>query len=269
MERQWWDAAVTGVDDLFAGTVTVKARWAEEVTFRNFAVRTLDSSPRITVVVACYRFAQRLRVALTSWCRQQVPSGALEVIVLNPASPDGTHEIVASMAAAYPEVRLREIPIPAAQARNKGYMLNRGISASRGEWIWMTDADCVFPPDAVARLLGSNADPAALHFGERRHLTQASTDLLLAGRIDPSAGFELVANDVGGVEAYPWGYTQIVHRSRRGWLRYREDLKHFAGYDETFLEQWRAAGLPESRLDGVTCLHLSHPFAWYGTDRFL
>jgi Glycosyl transferase family 2 len=269
MVREWWDAAVTSIDDLFGGTLTVKTRWPKEVTFHGLSIRPLESSPRVTVIMTCHRFAQRLRVALASWCRQRVPSGALEIIVLNPESPDGTHEVVASMAAAYPEVRLREIRVAAAHARNKGYMLNRGVEASRGDWIWMTDADCVFAPDSVAHLLGSNADPAALLFGERRHLTKASTDLLLAGRVDPSAEFTLVADDVGFVEAYPWGYTQIVHRSQSARLRYREDLEHFAGSDETFIENWRNAGLPEVRVDGVTCLHLIHPFSWYGTDRYL
>lgn len=268
-ERAWWDGAVQSVDDLFDGPLALKARYAEEVTFHDFSIMSYEEQPRVTVILACHRFAQRLRVALTSWCRQRVPSGALEIIVLNPESPDGTHEVVASMAAAYPEVRLREIRVAAAHARNKGYLLNRGVEASRGDWIWMTDADCVFAPDAVARLLASNADPAALLFGERRHLTKASTDLLLAGRVDPSAEFALVAQDVGFVEAYPWGYTQIVHRSQSARLRYREDLEHFAGSDETFIENWRNAGLPEARVDGVTCLHLIHPFSWYGTDRYL
>lgn len=269
MGREWWDAAVTSVDDLFGGTLSVKTRWAKEVTFHGLSIRPFESSPVVSVVMTCHRFAQRLRVALTSWCRQRVPAGALEITVVNPTSPDGTHEVIASMAAAYPEVRLREIRVAAAHARNKGYMLNRGVEASRGEWTWMTDADCVFAPESVASLLGSSRDTAALLFGERRHLTKAATDLLLSGRVDPSSEFALVANDVRSVEAYPWGYTQILHQSQRARLRYREDLNHFAGSDETFVDNWRGAGRPESRVDGVICLHLSHPFSWYGTDRYL
>jgi hypothetical protein len=266
VERVWWDGAVRTVDDLFDGPLSLKARNAEEVTFRDFRITPYEANPLVTVIMTCYRFAQRLRVALTSWCRQEVPSGTLEVIVLNPESPDGTHELIASMAAAYPEVRLCEVRIDAAFARNKGWMLNRGVEVSRGDWIWLTDADCVFPSDAVAKLLASNADTNALTFGERRHLTKASTDLLLAGRIGP----EEVSNlDASFVEAYPWGYTQIFHRSQFARIRYREDLDHFAGSDESFLDTWRNAGLLEQRLEGLACLHLQHPFAWYGTTAFL
>lgn len=265
-ERVWWDGAVRAVDDLFDVPLTLKARHAEEVTFRNLSVTAYEERPRVSAVMTCYRFAQRLRVALTSWCRQRVPSGALEVIVVNPESPDGTHELLASMAAAYPEVRLCELRVEAALGRNKGAMMNRGVEASRGEWIWLTDADCVFPPDAAARLLSSGADTGALTFGERRHLSKAATDLLLAGRIAPD---EVSDADAGFVEAYPWGYTQIFHRSQLARVRYREDLDHFAGSDESFLRTWRDAGLPERRLEGLHCLHLQHPFSWYGTTSFL
>ncbi|HYI08043.1 MAG TPA: glycosyltransferase family 2 protein [Thermoanaerobaculia bacterium] len=271
VERVWWDAAVKSVEDLFAGTLTVKARWAKEVTFRDLSIRALESSPRVSVILTCYRFAQRLRVALTSWCRQRVPSGALEIIVLNPDSPDGTHELVASMAAAYPEVRLRELPVAEAMSRNKGWMLNRGMAAARGEWIWLTDADCVFPPDAAARLLETARSESLLLFGERRHLTRRETDALLAGRTDPAAEFERLVESTNGrgSDSFPWGYTQILHRSQAARVRYREDLDHFAGSDGTFLEECRSKGLQEVRLDGLTCLHLAHPFAWYGTKLYL
>jgi Glycosyl transferase family 2 len=271
MERVWWDGAVSNVDDLFNGTLSIKARWAEEVTFRDLSIRALESSPRISVILTCYRFAQRLRVALASWCRQTVPSGTLEIIVMNPQSPDGTHELLASMAAAYPEVRLREIPVPHDMARNKGWMLNRGIAAASGEWIWLTDADCVFPSDAAARLLSSERSQSLLLFGERRHLTKHESDALLAGRVDPATAFERLAASTGerAGDSFPWGYTQIVHRSQFEQLRYREDLNHFAGSDGTFLEACRQHGLEEQRLEGLTCLHLAHPFAWYGTQTYL
>ena len=270
MGRQWWDAAVSSADDLFDGVLTLKARYAEEVVFRELTIRPFESSPRVSIVMTCYRFAQRLRVALASWCRQQLPSGALEIIVVNPASPDATHEIVAAMATAYPEVRLRELPVDSALALNKGRMINCGIDAARGEWVWLTDADCVFPRDAVSRLLAREPEPRSLVYGERRHLMRSATDALLAGRFAPDVDFDLLASKHHGTrDVYPWGFTQIIHRSQLDRVRYREDQDHFAGCDGTFLDDCRAAGLGETRLEGLVCLHLAHPFAWYGTDRFL
>jgi hypothetical protein len=270
MGREWWDSAVQSVHDLFDGVLTLKARYAEEVVFREIAVRPFESSPRVSVVMACYRFAERLRVALASWCRQRLPSGALEVIVVNPGSPDATHEIVAAMAGAYPEVRLREIAVDGGMARNKGWMINRAMDAARGEWVWLTDADCVFPPDAALRLLAQQPATSSLVYGERRHLTKSATDALLAGRFDPTRDFAQVASaHHENPDIYPWGFTQIIHRSHLDRIRYREDLDHFAGSDGSFLDDCRAAGLRETRLEGVMCLHLNHPFAWYGTNVYL
>jgi hypothetical protein len=270
MGREWWDAAVTSVDDLFDGVLTLKARYPQEVLFREVTVRPFQSSPRVSVVITCYRFAQRLRVTLTSWCRQQLPSGTLEVIVVNPASPDATHEIVASMATAYPEVRVRELAVDSAMALNKGKMINSGIAAARSEWIWLTDADCIVPPHAISGLLAEPLTPDALYYGERRHLTRSATDALLAGKLDPARDFDTAAAEHHGTpDVYPWGFAQIVHRSQLNRIRYREDEDHFAGCDGTFVDDCRAAGMRDVRLEHLLCLHLTHPFAWYGTDRFL
>src|SRR6476659_9898923 len=125
MERTWWDAAIESVDDILGGALTLKAHKAEEVVFRDLSLHRFESSCRISVILSCYRLAQRLLVSLRNWCRQRLPAGALEVIVANPQSPDGTHEVVAARAAAYPEVRVRELAPDGGMARNKGFMLNR------------------------------------------------------------------------------------------------------------------------------------------------
>ncbi len=265
--RTWWDSAIASVDDIVNGVLTLKAKQAQEVRFDAVTVTRLESSCRLTVVLTCYRFAQRLRLALASWCRQHLPSGGLEVIVVNPGSPDSTHQIVAAMAEAYPDVRVRELEVDAGMARNKGWMINRGLEAAQGEWVWLTDADCVFPPDAAARLFDQCPETSSLVYGERRHLTASVTDALLAGHLDPANDFEHIASTHHGTpDIYPWGFTQIVHRSLVERIRYREDLDHFADSDGSFLNACRTAGMRETRLEGVMCLHLAHPFAWYGTN---
>jgi len=271
MGREWWDAAVHSADDLVDRVLIFKARHADEIEFRDLAIRPLESSTRVSVIMTCYRFAQRLRVALRNWCHQQLPSGALEVIVVNPESPDGTHEQIAAAAAAYPEVRVREIAMDAGMARNKGYLLNRAVEIAQGEWIWFTDADCVFAPDAAAHVLRQVTAPQALFFGERRHLTRRLTDLIIAGRRDAAADFPELLRESGGcfVEAFPWGYSQILHRTLARSIRYTEDVDNFSTSDGAFVEECRRRGVAMHRVDGLVCLHLSHPFAWYGTDVYL
>jgi hypothetical protein len=269
MERAWWDVAIESVDDILDGVLTLKAHKAEDVVFRDLDVHRFESSCRVSVILSCYRFAQRLHVALRSWCRQSLPSGAVEVIVANPESPDGTHEVIAAMAGAYPEVRVRELAIDGGMARNKGFMLNRAIEASSGEWIWLTDADCVFPTGAVEHALAQLDSKSVLYYGERRHLGRIPTASLLAGRADASVEFERLAAAAGAADSYPWGYTQIVHRSLAEEIRYREDVDNFSTSDGEFLGACRARGVSFQRIDGLACLHLHHPFAWYGTQLFL
>lgn len=269
MGRSWWDAAIESIDDILGGALTLKAHKAEEVVFRDLNVRRFESSCRVSVILSCYRFAQRLHVALGSWCRQSLPAGAIEVIVANPESPDGTHEVIAAMASAFPEVRMRELAIDGGMARNKGFMLNRAIEASSGEWIWLTDADCVFPANAVEHTLGQLDSKSALYYGERRQLGRVATAALLAGRADLSAEFENLAATAGAADSHPWGYTQLMHRSLAERIHYREDVDNFSTSDGEFLNACRARNVPFRRIDGLACLHLHHPFAWYGTNLYL
>jgi glycosyl transferase family 2 len=271
-ERQWWDSGIGSTADFLSGALTLKARRVEDVRFRNLVVRTLDASCRLSVVITCYRFLQRLRLSLRNWCHQDLPSGSYEIIVVNPESPDGTHEHLAAVARSHPHIRIREIAVDEAMATNKGAMINHALNAASGEWIWITDADCLFAPGCAATVLAS-MDGRANHlsYGERRFLSQAQTDALLAGRLDPLRQFhELAASSTSRqAEASPWGYTQIVNQSAISGIRYREDLNHFAHSDGMFVADCTRHAITPRQLDGLFCLHMDHPFAWYGTRTFL
>jgi glycosyl transferase family 2 len=270
--RNWWDSGVQSVEDLVGGRLTLKGHRPERVLFRDLAIHRFEASCRLSVVVACYRFLQRLRVTLRNWCHQELPTGSYEVIVINPDSPDGTHEHLAAVARSYPQVRIRELAVHADQATNKGAMINRAVETSRGSWVWLTDADCLFSASSAATVMDRlDDDPDRLLFAQRRHLTPTQTDGLLSGRHDGLRQFdELSANaSPQAPDHAPWGYTQIVHRSILHRLRYREEFNHFAHSDLAFVDDCRSAGVNFQPIDDLTCLHLHHPFAWYGTNVFL
>lgn len=271
-EDCWWNAAVGNVADLLNGTLTFKAKRAVSVSFQNLRIETFDTSCRLSVITTCNRFLQRLRVSLRNWCHQDLPTGAYEVLVVNPQSPDGTHEHLATVARSYAHVRVREIAVGAELALNKGAMINRAVAASRGEWVWLTDADCLFPPDCAAAVLNQiGGRRQHLFYGARRYLTAAQTDYLLSGRADSLRDFAKLASEATAraPENAPWGYTQIIHRSTLGRVHYREDHNHFAQTDEIFAADCRRYRVTPQQLEGLFCLHLDHPFAWYGTDVFL
>jgi hypothetical protein len=270
--RCWWDAAVRGTDDLLQGALTLKARRPEEVLFQDLTLHTLAATCRLSVVVPAYRFLQRLRVSLKGWCHQTLPSGAYEVLVVNPASPDGTHEHLAAVAASYPQVRVREVAVGPELGTNKGAMINHAVRASRGQWVWLCDADCLFPPGAAAAVLAHvQGRPQRLFHGQRRRLTAAETNALLAGRLDPVRDFDLLCRRAppGAPENAPWGYTQIVERTTLENIPYDEKFNHFAHSDGLFIEECRRRRILPEAVPGLFCLHLDHPFAWYGTGMFL
>lgn len=272
MERCWWDSVVYGVESILSGELRLKARYAGEVLFQNLAIHSFESSCRLSVILTCYRFLQRLRVTLRNWCHQEALSGVYEVLVVNPESPDGTHEHLAAVARCYPHVRVREIRVSADKSMNKGMMINHALKASRGEWIWLTDADCLFAPNSLALVLDQiSGHPQSLHFGQRRFLSEAQTLALLVGRTDGLRDFEKLAQTPSPrtPENYPWGFTQIIHRSALNRIHYREDFNHYAHSDGAFIEECKRHGIISRQVDGLFCLHLDHPFSWYGTDIFL
>jgi hypothetical protein len=271
-ERCWWDEGVHHPEDLLGGMLTLKARNAKQVRFQDLTVHRFASSAKLSVVLSCYRFARRLQVCLGNWCQSTLPSGALEVIVVNPQSPDGTHDLLAALAASHPGVRLHELQVSAAISRNKGAMINRAIAASMGEWIWLSDADCLFTPASAASVLKQvDGNLNTLFYGQRRHLGMERAETLLAGKLDSLAIFQDLAStpDPQPADNSPWGYTQIGHRSVFKRVRYSEALNHFDKSDDMFIDECRRQGISEYQLPGLFCLHLNHPFAWYGTDSFL
>ena len=110
-----------------------------------------------------------------------------------------------------------------------------------------------------------------LFYGERRRLSGEDTDALLSGRTDGLAGFEKLACSTAEQvpEKYQWGYTQIVHRAVFQDIRYAENLNSFSQTDGLFAEACQARNIIPQPIEGVFCLHLEHPFSWYGTNIYL
>jgi predicted O-methyltransferase YrrM len=231
------------------------------------------TGPQLSVVLTCNRFVRRLRLALRNWCEQELPAGALEILVVNPESPDDTAEHLAAVARETRSVEVREVRVAAALGTNKGAMINAALEQVRGGWVWIADADCLFAPDAAREALRQVAEaPQHLHCVRRRHLSEAQTDALLEGAMDSIADFGELARaseGVGWEDEAPWGYTQLFERSLLERVRYRDDVNSFARTDEAFIDACGREGYAPRALSGILCLHLAHPFAWHGTDEFL
>jgi len=269
---KWWNSAVNSTNEIATGSFALKARRPRDVVFQDLRFHAFQDSCRLSVILTCNRFLQRLRLALRNWCHQRIPPGTHEILIVNPSSPDGTHEYLRAVARSYPDVRVREVAVPENLRMNKGAMINRALPLACGDWLWFTDADCLFPLGAAAAALEYAKDRSdRLIYGQRRYLDASLTSDLLCGRRDSAADFDLLTHTQTGRphENSPWGYTQIIHRSAMNRITYPESFNHFAHCDSHFLEQCKSRRITPEQMPGLFCLHLDHPFAWYGNQEFL
>jgi cellulose synthase/poly-beta-1,6-N-acetylglucosamine synthase-like glycosyltransferase/peptidoglycan/xylan/chitin deacetylase (PgdA/CDA1 family) len=103
----------------------------------------------VTVLVPAYNEHRCIVATLRSLARSEHP---IEIIVIDDGSTDGTADLAEALG--LPNVRV-------VRQRNAGKpaALNRGIALARHELIVMVDADTVFEPCSIARLVQPLADP--------------------------------------------------------------------------------------------------------------
>jgi cellulose synthase/poly-beta-1,6-N-acetylglucosamine synthase-like glycosyltransferase/peptidoglycan/xylan/chitin deacetylase (PgdA/CDA1 family) len=114
----------------------------------------LDSAtgPVVSVLIPCFNeekviVASVARVLHSNWPR-------LEVLVLDDGSADATAAKVREAFADEPRVTLLSF-----ENGGKARALNRGLALAKGEIVVALDADTLFPPDTIPRLVRWFADP--------------------------------------------------------------------------------------------------------------
>lgn len=105
-----------------------------------------DRAPLVTVVVPAFDEAVVIENCVRSVLRSEHPE--LEVVCVDDGSSDDTFARMERLAAEHTQVRaVRQ------ENAGKGAALNTGIAAARGEILVLVDADGLFRPDTVTRLL--------------------------------------------------------------------------------------------------------------------
>ncbi|MFC5579612.1 glycosyltransferase family 2 protein [Rhodanobacter terrae] len=101
--------------------------------------------PSITVIIAAYNRAGLLRRSICSALEQSLP--ALEILVIDDGSTDGTDVVARKLALADKRIRLIKLPhnLGPSSARNTG------LDQARGDWIAILDADDICMPNRFAR----------------------------------------------------------------------------------------------------------------------
>ncbi len=108
--------------------------------------------PMVSVLIPCFNEEKVIassvaRILESSWTK-------LEVIVLDDGSTDGTAAAVQAAFSDDPRVALMSFP-----NGGKAEALNKGLAIAKGEVIVALDADTLFPPPTIGRLVRWFADP--------------------------------------------------------------------------------------------------------------
>ena len=109
-------------------------------------------TPTVSIVIAARNEEASLGGKLDNLAALDYPAERLEVLIASDGSEDGTNELVAARA----HDRLRLVDLPRG---GKAATLNAAVAQARGDILVFSDANSMFAPDAVRRLVAPFADP--------------------------------------------------------------------------------------------------------------
>ncbi|HWZ65859.1 MAG TPA: glycosyltransferase [Patescibacteria group bacterium] len=133
-----------------------KLRFAEQY---HFEAASRPYKPLVSVVVPAWNEEVGILRTIKSLLKNTYHR--IEIVVVNDGSTDGTHRIVTQFLATQEALRREpEVKIHYKWTPNggKGKALNNGITMAKGEIIVTMDADSVFAPDAIERMVHYFAD---------------------------------------------------------------------------------------------------------------
>lgn len=120
--------------------------------------------PAVTLVISAYNEAAVIAAKLANSVALDYPPDRLEIIVVSDASDDGTDDIVRAHGGPVRLLRMED-------RGGKTAGLNAALRAARGEVIVFSDANAMYQPDAIRRLVANFADPGVgAVTGESRYL---------------------------------------------------------------------------------------------------
>lgn len=118
------------------------------------AVAVGAHEPAVTLIVSAFNEASVIAEKLRNSLTLDYPRAKLDVLVVSDASDDGTDDIVRRHAAE--GVRILTMQ----QRGGKTLGLNEGVEDARGEIVVFSDANAMYAPDSIRKIVRNFADPA-------------------------------------------------------------------------------------------------------------
>jgi len=151
--------------------------------------RPRNNEPTVSIVVAAKNEAETLSACLDSLLHLDYPKEKLDIIVSNDNSTDGTKDIIEQFAQAHSQILGITLHTDDKRCPGKAGAILPAIERARGEIIFMTDADCLVPPQWIKTLLR--------YFDEKTGLVGGFT--LLDSKSDRT-------NIWGKIQSFDWLY---------------------------------------------------------------
>lgn len=135
------------------------------------AVRLQAIEPKVTLIVSAYNEAEVIRAKIENSLALDYPRALLEVLVISDCSEDGTDDLVRE----YEDRGVRLLRMKNRGGKTVG--LNAGVPAARGEIIIFSDANAMYHPQTVRKIVRNFADPkVGCVTGESRYNLEGATD---------------------------------------------------------------------------------------------
>ena len=232
-------------------------------------------NPKYSVVIVNTRYARRLQAVLRCLAHQEAfDLRKMEVIVCYVPGADSTDDLIDSVKATYPDLRILRSPFSEQRITSKGFIINESLRLASGEWIVLLDADTLVPPNMFAKIEEVESECRFIAADGRKMVPPDVTSRILMGEVEPWREWDDLLKGPGELRlreshGVPVGFFQCFRASCLDKVSYLE-LDHFEGADMQFGVQMLAHFGREKRLIGMPVLHLDHGGSqWYGTQKHL
>jgi len=211
---------------------------------------------KITVVISTYNHLRPLELCLGGFRNQTATPG--EILIADDGSGPETRSLL--------EKLLPSMPCPARhlwhedRGFRKNIILNRCLADARGDYLVLTDADCIPHPRFVEDH-AALAEPGFWVQGRRCYLNEAASSSLTPGQEVPGWRLLFTGKISGAAKGFrlplpilrrDTGQRGIIGCNMAAW---KKDLLAINGWDEEY-EGW---GLGEDSDLGSRLYHLGHP----------
>lgn len=131
--------------------------------------------PSVSLVLAVHNEEDDLPAKLVNICEMDYPPEKFEAVIASDGSTDRTNEILQQSQAG--NIKLLLLP-----RTGKARALNAAVEHSQGEILVFSDANSIYAPDAIQKLVAPFADPSIGGVaGNQRYLSEKSANLSQAG----------------------------------------------------------------------------------------